>query len=335
MSITAKELAEKLNLSATAVSMALNNKPGVSTETRAMVLEAAQKYGYDFSRLAAKTSKNRSVSMIFYRSHNAILSYSPIFEELSDGTMRECTAQGCKCRIIQFYEKRDDLEALKGDLRLSDCAGIILVGTEMSEQAYAHFQDLRIPVVLLDTCFDSMNCNSVLIDNRQGAHLATEYLITRRMKQPGYLHSSYPLQNFNERMDGFRDAVKDAGMSFSRSPIHLLAPSLEGAFSDMMELLEQNVPLSDSYFADNDLIAIGAMKALKVKGYRIPEDVGIIGFDNISEARVVDPALTTISIPRHYMAQMAVRRLVELMEEPTPYCAKIRISTSLVKRFSV
>lgn len=78
MSITAKELAEKLNLSQTAVSMALNNKPGVSTETRRMVVEAAEKYGYDFTRLSLKKNKAGSIYAVSYRSHNAIMSYSPI-----------------------------------------------------------------------------------------------------------------------------------------------------------------------------------------------------------------------------------------------------------------
>ena len=80
MSITAKELAEKLNLSQTAVSMALNNKPGVSTETRRMVVEAAEKYGYDFTRLSLKKNKAGSIYAVSYRSHNAIMSYSPIFD---------------------------------------------------------------------------------------------------------------------------------------------------------------------------------------------------------------------------------------------------------------
>ncbi len=334
MSITAKELAKKLNLSATAVSMALNSKPGVSTETRERVLKAAQQYGYDFSRLAAKSTEKRTIYVLFYRAHNAILSYSPIFMELSDGIMQECSRLGYPMKTVQFYEKKDDLELLLEELRLADCGGLILIGTEMSAEAFRHFQSLKCPIVLLDNCFDGLDCNCVLINNRQGAYRATEYLISRRMAQPGYLKSSYPLNNFSERMEGFQRAVRDSGMSYSRSPVHTLSPTLEGAFADMMEVLEQKAPLAECYFADNDLIAIGAMKALKTKGYRIPEDIAVIGFDNISESRVVDPSLTTINIPRHCMAQVAVRRIDELIHERAPYFSKIQISTSLVKRFS-
>ena len=85
MPITAKELAKKLKLSQTAVSMALNNKPGVSTETRRMVVEAAEKYGYDFTRLSLKKNKVGSIYAVSYRSHNAIMSYSPIFDAMVEG----------------------------------------------------------------------------------------------------------------------------------------------------------------------------------------------------------------------------------------------------------
>lgn len=335
MSITAKELATKLNLSATAVSMALNNKAGVSTETRSKVMEAAEKYGYDFSKLSMKSNKYGSIYTIWYRNSNAVISYSPIFNELMDGIERECQIQNYKVKFINFYEKRDILQRLLEDLRVSDCIGIILLGTELSEEAGKLFLSLSIPTVILDSYYDSLNCNSVLINNRHGAYLATDYLISRRMKQPGHLKSSLPLRNFTEREEGFQKAVRDNGMAASNCIVHKVAPSIDGAFADMMEILDQKISLADCYFADNDLIAIGAMKALKLRGYRLPEDISIVGFDNISESRVIDPALTTISIPRLHMAEIAVRKLVECIHTPVPYTTKIEVSTTLVKRFSV
>ena len=92
----------------------------------------------------------------------------------------------------------------------------------------------------------------------------TDYLISRRMKQPGHLRSSYPLRNFSERKEGCQKALRDNGMSASLSTVHEC-------------------------------------------GYRIPEDIAIIGFDNISEGRIIDPSLTSVSIPRLYMAQLAVK----------------------------
>ena len=102
MSVTAKELAQKLGLSATAVSMALNNKAGVSTETRARIIKAAEEYGYDFTKVKHDSSHSGSIYIIFYRTHNAILSYSPIFNELYDGVKSECQKEHFTVKMMQF-----------------------------------------------------------------------------------------------------------------------------------------------------------------------------------------------------------------------------------------
>lgn len=334
MSITAKELAKKLNLSETAISMALNNKPGVSTKTRAKVIETAEKYGYDFSKLSMKKNSTGSIYCIFYRSHNAILNYIPIFSELTEGIEQECQKHGYRLKQVQINQKSNDLQKWIEDIRITNCAGIILIATELSTNAYLEFRKLSIPIVLLDSHFNSPEISSVVINNTQGAYLATNFLINHIGKQPGYMQSSYKIENFEERRVGFNRAVREHGMSVSNSIHHELSPSIEGAFADMLEIIDQNETLAECYFADNDLIAIGAIKALKLRGYRIPEDIAIVGFDNISESRIIDPALTTIDIPRRFMGLSAARQLIWQIDNPMPHTVKIEISTKLVKRFS-
>lgn len=334
MSITAKELAKRLNLSATAVSMALNNKPGVSTETKKRILQAAEKYGYDFSRISSKKQKNGAIYAVWYRGNNAVIRYAPIFDELLDGIEKECHKQDYKLKILSFYEKNDDLRKILETLRSPDCIGMILLGTELKESYGREFLSLNKPVVILDSYFDSLNCNYVLINNRQGAYLATSYLISCRLKQPGHLQSSSPLRNFSERKEGFQKAIRDNGMSVSLSIVHELPPYIDDAMADMLEIIDSGAPLADCYFADNDLIAIGAVKALKLRGYRIPEDIAIIGFDNISEGTIIEPSLTTINIPRLYMAQLSVQKLINSIHTTTSHTSKIEVSTRLVKRFS-
>ena len=104
MSITAKELAKRLGISETAVSMALNNKPGVSTKTRQEVIHLAETLGYDFTKIKKNHTTNGSIYVISYKTHNAILSYSPIFDELFDGIKMECQKENYKVKITQFYE---------------------------------------------------------------------------------------------------------------------------------------------------------------------------------------------------------------------------------------
>ncbi len=334
MAITAKELAKKLNLSEAAVSMALNHKPGVSTQTRNMVLEAAEKHGYDFARIAEKHPVTGSIHFIIYRKHGAVVADTPFFSQLSEGIEAGCKEAGYKLTIHYFYE-RDDIERQLESIIYSDCVGILLLGTEMHAGDFAPFSTLKIPLVLLDVYFDSIQHDCILINNVQGAFLATDFLIAHTKKQPGYLHSSYSISNFEERADGFYKAVRHHGMSSSKSIVHHLTPSIEGACADMLNLLEKEEELAVCYFADNDLIAVGAIKALQKKGYRIPDDIKIIGFDNLPISSYIDPALTTIHVPKQYMGEMAAKRLIDVIHQKGFTPVKIEVSTSLVKRRSV
>lgn len=335
MSITAKALAKKLGISATAVSMALNNKSGVSTETRSKVIKAAEEYGYDFTKIKSSHEPNGSIYILFYKAHNAILSYSPIFNELYDGVNSECQNAHYTVKVMQFYEKVDVLADCFSDLHVSDCAGIILVGTEIRQDVCQQFLSLGYPLILMDTYFDSLECTSVLINNSQGAYLAADYLIRATHQQPGYLQSNYSIPNFTQRQEGFFRALKENGMSPSRSVIHKLSPSIEAAMSDMLEIIDRNDTLARCYFADNDMIAIGAMKALMLRGYKIPEDVSVIGFDNISESRIIEPSLTTMDVPRRYIGRTAAKLLIEQIETKIVHPSRVEISARMMKRFSV
>ena len=205
----------------------------------------------------------------------------------------------------------------------------------MTAEDVKHFQRLPLPLVLLDTYFETVTCDYVLINNVQGAYLAASHLIHKTKKQPGYLRSSYPIGNFAERNSGFFKAVRSYGMSSSKSIVHMLTPSIDGAYADMKEILENKEELAPCYFADNDLIAVGAMKALKEYGYKIPEDIAIVGFDNIPLSKLIEPPLSTINVPKQYMGEMAVKRLLTLLNEKGTQPVKIEISTQLIERRSV
>lgn len=333
MGITAKELAKKLNLSAAAVSMALRGKPGVSTQTRQLVLDTALKYGYDFSRISEKANAGGSVFFIVFRKHGAVVADTPFFSELTEGISLECKNLGYKLQVRYIYEEDISPEQLD-DIQYSDCSGIILLGTEMTEENIKPFLSLTAPMVLLDAYFDTITCDCILINNHQGAFQAAQYLIRKYKKQPGYLRSSYQISNFYERSTGFYNAVRAAGMSSSGCTVHYLSPSLEGAYADMVDIIQSKEKLAPCYFADNDLIAVGAMKAFLQFGYRIPEDIAVIGFDNMPISSAIEPALTTIHVPKQYMGEAAVQRLSALMKKPGLPPVKTQVSTSLIVRLS-
>lgn len=335
MGITAKELASKLNISAAAVSMALHNKPGVSTQTRQRVLDAAYQYGYDFTKISEKRIVGGSVCLVIYKKHGAVVTDTPFFSEVTEGISLECRNQKYKLKISYIYEDEETLQKQIEDLQYSDCAGIILLGTEMTEQDLKPFLQLPIPLVLLDAYFDTVFCDCVTINNLQGAFMATRYLIRKTNCQPGYLRSSCQISNFAERATGFYNAVRASGMSASKSIVHHLSPSVEGACADMLEIIRSKEPLASCYFADNDLIAAGAMKAFKQCALRIPEDIAVVGFDNMPVSSVIEPSLTTVHVPKHSMGESAVQRLIALIQKPEQTQFRIQISTSLVKRQSV
>ena len=334
MSITVKELAKICNLSEAAVSMALRNKPGVSSETRRKIMELAQQHGYDFSRALKQGANTRHITFAVYKRQGAIVGETPFFSELSEGIELACADNQYNLRIA-YIHKGDDIQKKIDEISYSDCSGIILLGTEMQEEDFSPFKNIQKPLVVLDVFLDFIKYDCVLINNIQGALIATDYLISRTMKQPGYLRSSYPIANFNERADGFYKAVRHYGMSTSKSIVHRLTPSIDGACADMLMLMEQGESLASCYFADNDWIAIGAMKAFQLRGLRIPDDIAVIGFDNVPLASYIEPALTTIHVPKKYMGEMAVSRLISKIGDQTHSPIKIEISTSLIKRRSI
>lgn len=335
MGITAKELAQILNLSPAAISMALNNKPGVSTATRRLVLDTAEKYGYDYSKISSKRPSGQTIYFVIYKKHGGVVSDTPFFSEISEGISLYCKKCDYKLKISYVYEDEDTLQTQIDDIRYSDCSGIILLGTEMVQEDVRYFLNLPIPLVLLDTYFETLRCDSVLINNIQGAYTATRHLIQLCHCQPGYLRSSCPISNFSERADGFYKAVRSNGMSTFKSIVHYLTPSTDGAYADMLNIIRSKAELASCYFADNDLIAVGAMKAFKKCGYEIPKDISIIGFDNMPICTIMEPNLSTIHVPKAFMGETAVKRLLSLIAEPNQEPLKIELTTSLIKRNSV
>ncbi len=335
MAITAKELAARLGLSPAAVSMALNNKPGVSTATRRRVIEAAREMGYDFSKKAvSREGLQGQLCLAVYRRNGAVVGDTPFFADLISGVSVGCKKARYDLVIRYLYDDEDFPDQLY-TLESSGFQGIILLATELDAPGLSRFSRLSAPLLVLDAYFEAHDYNYVLINNIQGAFQATSYLISKRRTQPGYLRSSYPISNFEERADGFYKAIRAGGMSTSKSLVHLLTPSQEGAYADMKALLDGGEEIAKCYFADNDLIAIGAVAALREAGYRVPEDVAVVGFDDLPICEYMDPPLTTVRVPAHSMGETAVRRLAEMLEGSEPVSMKVEIRTQLVRRKSV
>lgn len=334
MSISAKDIARELGLSAATVSMVLNDKGGISEKTRVLVLETARKRGYDFSKKNDFESSKGVIQFIIYKEHGTIVTDTPFFSQIAEGVDIGCKRAGYELQVTYFYGKQSRSDQVQAICE-KKCQGILLLGTEMKPESFQPFSGLKVPLVVLDTYFEELNCDSVLINNMQGAYLATNYLLDHGLKTVGYLHSSYPIGNFAERADGYYKALRHRKVPTDHPYIHRLAPSMEGAYADMLEILRQDPSVADAYFADNDLIAAGAMRAFKECGFRIPDDVSIVGFDDMPICEFLEPKLTTMAVPKKKLAEAAVERLVGKIKNPKSIVTKTEVSVSLHERMSV
>lgn len=332
MGITAKELAHQLGLSPAAVSFALNGRPGVSAETRARVLEAAEALGYDFSNLrgAPRQADAPTVAFVFFNRHQIFRTV--FFDQMARGADVELNQSGYHMLSVEVSASRS-VPAQIETLTQQSLAGIILLATEMTELDLMPFTALDLPMVLLDTCIPC-GLDRVQINNYQGIEMAVERLYARYGTQPGVLTCSNAISNFQNRSDGYHLALQQNGGSAHRFVEHVLPAETEDARVEMLALIDSGAPLARCYVSCFDGIALGAMAAFAERGYRIPEDVGFVGFDNIPESATATPPLTTINVPSGYMGTIAARRLTELFAEEEHHPLTIEVGTSLIPRAS-
>lgn len=330
MSISAKQLADILGVSTSSVSLALNGKPGISEETRNNILDAAKYYGLK-SRKKKELSSN-FINLVIYKKHGLVYGTTEFFTGVMEGATYEATHLGYNLQISYFYANQsieDQLQLIQS----STSAGIILLATEMLDEDIRYFQSIHRPLVLLDSNFELYPFSSVSINNYLGAYNAAEYLISKGHTKLGILGSSVVINNFNERHNGFMNAVSNhPNCTCEMIPV---SSTTDGAYYDMSEFLDRNPKLPTALFADNDIIAVSCVRALKEHGYTLPDDISIMGFDDIPVLYVTSPKLTTIHVPKEQLGQVAVLLLHRILTEGVDYGLKAKVGTTLVERDSV
>ena len=312
------------------VSNVLNHKKGYSKETEKKVLKAARDVGY------LTASKMDGVRLVVYTKTGLVLSDTPFFSALISGIESECRSHQLSMTVTNVNQSNVDFDEVM-TLILSDVSnGILLLATELAEEDIAPFAKSPVPVVLLDSWFDHCTMDTVLINNTDSVCNAVEYFVKMGHKKIGYLSSSVPINNFYYRKTGYYRALNRYNLPIEKNFQVSLTPTMEGAYRDMKAYLAQSPDLPSAYFADNDIIAFGAMKALKEAGYKIPQDISMIGFDDMPFCEITSPTLTTIRVFKKEMGQAAVRRLLAKADEKEPQPSyKMQICTELVIRDSV
>lgn len=337
MRITAKQLAEKAGVSQATVSLVLRGKPGVSDSVRIQILQLAREMGLEPQFRAAPTPNGKTIQLVIYKRHGQVMADTPFFEQLTQGVADEAASLGYHLSISYFYGNQPAKEQIHSIQSLNS-AGLILLATEMHSEDVAPFFELSIPLVVLDNSFPALKYDAIAIDNALGAWKAVHYLIDCGHTRIGYLHSSVEIYNFRERQSGYLSACRslpgDAAKDSARRIIPV-RPSSEEAAEDMAKYLDTEPMLPTAFFADNDRIAAGCCKTLLKYGYRIPDNISVIGFDDSAVSEVLNPPLTTMQIQKQRMGALAVERLNTLLCSSPPERVRIAIAPEVLVRQSV
>ena len=328
MKINIKTISELSGFSIATVSNALNGKKGVNAETARKILSIAREYGY------ASERKLDSITLVAYRDSGKVLSNSPFFATLLESVENESRRNGYETKLVNLYRQSPSFEEEAARRMHQSTSAILLVGTELQPEDAHFFADADVPLVLLDCSISQPAFHAVLMDNEESVHQAAEYLIGLGHQDIGYLRADLHTQNFGERYRGYCRAMVENDLTIREDAIKELPVVVTGARDSFAAWLDTEPQLPTAFLADNDILALGAMQALQEHGIRVPEDVSMIGFDDISFSAISQPGLTTIRVFKKELGQMAVHRLMDLIEEPEQAKACIHVYNEFVLRSS-
>lgn len=323
------EISRISGFSPATVSNALNSKKGVNPETAEKILKIAQECGY-FSK-----AKITHIKFVIFKNSGLVLSNAPFFDSLIAGVVNESKKNGYETTIVHLDKGAPDFQLNLHELLNDGKSAVLLLATEGTEEDIQMFRSVTCPLVVMDSWFEKATFNSVLIDNTESVFQAVKYMIQKGHREIGYLMSSVRIKNFVYRKRGYVQALMSSGLTQRKEYLFSLRPTMDGAYHDMEALLAKSPRLPTAFFAENDIVALGAMKALQKYGYRVPEDVSMIGFDDIQFCSISEPPLTTIRVFKEDMGRIAVNRLIELIRSESNVKTKITICTEFVERDSV
>lgn len=300
---TVEDVAREAGVSLMTVSRAMNGRPGLSAETRARVLQAAERLGYRPSRVARALASSKSSTLGIVLPDMA----NPFFAILAKAATDVARAADKNVFIMNTDEDpRVELAALES-LRGEEIDGVIVAGSRLPEarllEAVAYFG----ASVLVNRDCSAPRLGCVNVDDRKGAADAVGYLAASGRRRIALLAGPSVATGARRRTAGYREGLERSGLGYEASRVERCVPTLEGGARAARALLER-CPRIDAILAYNDLAAIGVLRALEESGRAVPADVAVMGTDDVPYAALVKPALSTVhaDIPRLGSEAMAL-----------------------------
>ncbi len=327
--ITISDVAKLAGVSHQTVSRVINNKPDVSPATRQRVLEVIKKTGYRPSGLARglATSKTATIGMVVPDISN------PFFSDIARGIETTAYERGYNVFLCNTNEEPErELEVLYS-LEQKQVDGVILCGLRQKTPALLDALERFFAVVLVNRLLEEKTFPAVMIDNQTGAKEAVQHLLNLGRTNIGLLVGPAFSYSAKQRYQGYIEAMHNAGLPIQDGWIHNCIPTVEGGEQAARVLLEAH-PEVNALFCYNDLVAVGAIQACHALQRKIPEDVAIIGFDDIYLAALVTPALTTCRVPLIEMGHHAMGLLLQQINEKHLGSRVITVTPQLIIRDS-
>jgi len=325
--ITLKMVAEKAGVAVNTASRAINNKPDINLETKKRVLQIAKELGYirNAAAVALRTKKTRTIGVVIADNRN------PFYAELLNGieeAAREKNHHIILANTQRDYKKEEEAINLLLAKRVD---GLLIAPVQDRDDDIRNLIKANFPFVIVGRDFENIEVDAVYNDEVNGGFLATEYLIKKGHKRialiDGFLYKS-PAKG---RLEGYKKALNKYRISLDESLISVGDINMEDGYERTKQMLEKNLDFT-AIFAYNDMMAFGAMQAIKEKKLRIPEDIGLVGYDDISFSSLMNPALTTIRLNKQELGIESVKLLLSRINGNRKIAQKIMLDVDIIVR---
>ena len=338
MAVTLKEVASVAGVSVATVSRVVNGDSRISEGTKRRVGEALNSLGYRRGNQGARTMNIGFLIADLTKS----LHEDVFFNEVLGGVTEYLEPRGYSCLVSPSTGQIERGGKLPPVVRRVD--GVIAGGYNLKLPLIRALSQGPVPVVFLGRYQRGGDFNAILPDNEEGARQATEHLLDLDRRTIAFVGGP-PQSNghttqtnvFNDRLAGFRRALEERGHTVAERFIYSSELTAQSGFEAALELLhevESSRSTLDAILAADDWIAIGILRALRQRGYRVPDDVAVVGYNDIPLASIAEPSLTTIHVPKRKLGHAAAKLLREKIEGEIEEPVQISISPHLVVRES-
>jgi LacI family transcriptional regulator len=318
MRVTIKDIAKKVGVTPATVSMVINSSPKISQKTKELVNAAIKEMDYHpnyFGRSLVKGKTNNiAVVASFFASLFALESVRGI----------EANLRNTQYNLILYSTRgieENENEMLRRIFYERRADGIIIISLKMEKSLLEEFKKEGIPVVFIEEITEG--APTVKFKNIKGAYMATEYFIKNKRKNIGIIVGDSGL-NAEERLKGYREALKEYGMEYEeKNVVRVTNYNFEEGEKSLKLLLKKSPGIDAIFCAAGDVTAIGVLDAAKATGIKVPQQIAVIGYDDIYISNLTSPSLTTVRQPIARMGMQAFDMLMDIIEEKTPYDSKI------------